>query len=170
MGYDGKNSIKFHSEPVHDVQLSPFYVNRRPISKEIVGYIKKGKEENGKSKSYHTIVWNDANTIAAKLAEITEFPISLITEAKLEFISTSDSINKMDLEQGEQVLCLDFYAPYFKTSQPQVDPVGPKNGREHVIRLFDAEGPLKHARTNASTPLPGQTIRIVFPAEAVNTE
>lgn len=141
MGYDGKGSLKKNSEPVHKVQLSSYYINKTPLSKDLVAYLKKGAENHSdKVRSYSPSNAKDALSIAEKLASSTKLPIDLITEAQCEYALISGITDALEMaEKYEMIWCKDFFADYSRTAQPQVDPIGPRDGRNHVMRNFAAK-------------------------------
>lgn len=167
MGYDGRGSRAMGSEPVHPVQLSSFYINKSPLRKEVVDFIIDGKETQNR-KDYSTSIWKNANRTAEALASTTNLPIRLITEAQCEYVSTSDfAISKLDIKKNETVFCYDFYSEYRKTSIPQVDPIGPNDGSEHVIRYFNAKGEEVYTRLPSSGKLVVNSFRITIPASSL---
>lgn len=142
MGYDGRGSLKKCSEPVHPVQLSSYYVNKSPLSKQIVSYLKKGTESKSTSYvKYKTGSVYDAVDIVSQLADLLKLPINLITEAQCEYIMSSDNISNFSLFPPENIWCRDFFSEYAKSIKPVVDPVvGPSAGKKLVIRVFTAKG------------------------------
>ena len=143
MGYDGNGSLRMNSEPIHKVRLNSFYVNKAPISKDLVTYLKKGTEKHS-NKHYSPWSEEDAISIANAIAYYTNRPFHLITEAQCEYVLSSGIIKDFTIVNSrdgrEMVWCHDIFADYSQTAQPQVDPVGPKTGRFHVIRDFASSG------------------------------
>ena len=108
MGYDGRGSLAMNSEPVHDVTLSNFYINVAPLDKKIVDYVRKGEEaKNASSFIYHPFGRKDANDVVERLAEITNLPLILITEAQWEYTATTQN-GIFDLSNNETNYCFDY--------------------------------------------------------------
>ena len=164
MGYDGRGSMKFNSEPVHTVGLHSFYVNAKPLSNDLVRYIKKGKEKHSEyaeaftTKSPEDIIW-----VVDQLNSKTNVKVNLITEAQWEYIATKQQAIFTGFEKN---VCLDYYAPYRSSTQIEVDPNGPQKGSLRVIRTFDSEPNLfeRLPSSTISQSLVGLSIRLSFPA------
>ena len=168
MGYDGRGSTRKNSEPVHKVQLSSFYVNKTFLTKDFVTYLKKGTESHDdKSRRYSPGSSKDALSVAEAIASKVNLPIGLITEAQCEYILTTDNIDRFVFERIEYLWCRDYYADYLNTSQPQVDPIGPKEGKNHVIRAFSAKGDEVYTRYSTRNSSMPSGIRISVPASAL---
>lgn len=169
MGYDGHGSLKMNSEPVHDVTLSSYYINARPLNKDVIGYIKKGKEEHGKPNSvYRPLSRRDAKEVADKIAEISGVPVDLITEAQWEYAAVN--INGIfDTTESEWNFCLDWYGNYSSSKAVQVDPVGPISGKGYVIRMYENDPRTVYYRTSTSYSdfSLHYAIRITFPAKSI---
>ena len=169
MGYDGDGSMRMDSEPVHDVTLTSFYINTSPLDKDLVGYIKKGKEEHSKRSSvYHPFTRKDAKGVAEKLAETTQLPIDLITEAQWEYVAVNfDSV--FAWSSRESNYCYDFYGSYTSSKTPPVDPKGPKSGMRYVKRKLGMFPTSVYTRfdTSEETAPDARAIRITFPAKAI---
>ena len=170
MGYDGKGSLRKNSEPVHKVQLSSYYVNKSPLSKDIVSYLKKGDENHSdKTRRYSPGSAKDAIKVAEALASKANLPIVLISEAQCEYILVSDNVENFDINEKYEVLfCRDYYADYTKGTKPQVDPIGPREGRANVMRDFAAKEDEVYTRYQRNPYQPSATaIRVSVPASAV---
>ena len=172
MGYDGPGSLRMNSEPVHEVALSSYYINTRPLNKDVVGYLKKGKEEHGKSNTvYRPISRKDAKDIADKIAETTGVPVGLITEAQWEYAAANiDGV--FDPAETEWNYCYDYYANYSSVKAVQIDPVGPKSGRGHVVRSFENNASSLYLRTSTrdSEYSFNYAIRVSFPAKSIKQD
>ena len=169
MGYDGKGSLRKNSEPVHKVQLSSYYINKTPLSKDLVAYLKKGAENHSdKVRPYSPNNAKDALSVAEKLASTTKLPIDLITEAQCEYALISDITDALDIAAKEIIWCKDFFADYTRTAQPQVDPIGPRDGRYHVMRNFAAKDDDIYTRYTTNPSNGGTSIRISILASKLN--
>ena len=166
MGYDGRGSRAMASEPVHPVQLSSFYVNKSPLRKEVADFVMDGKETKN-DKTYNPVTWKKANQMAESLADETNLPIRLISEAQCEYLATSDWASKLDIRKNEAVFCYDFFSEYRKTSTPQLDPFGPNDGTDHVIRFLNAKDEEIYNRTPHRNAFYVNSLRIAFPAASL---
>lgn len=166
MGYDGRGSRAMNSEPIHDVTLSSFYVNTRPLSKEIVAFIKRGKQDREKEKSvFHPARWNEVKSIVDRIAEQCDLPINMITEAQWEYVATHEG--ELFSNSKELVFCLDYYGDFMRSHQ--IDPTGPKDGRKYVVRQM-ADGAEVYTRMDSNQPGPlslTSAIRFTFPASSL---
>ena len=104
--------------------------------------------------------------MAESLADKTNLPIRLITEAQCEYLATSDWANKLDIRKNEAVFCHDFYSEYRKTSTPQLDPIGPNDGADHIIRFLAAKGEEIYTRVANRNAFYVNSLRITLPATA----
>ena len=171
MGYDGRGSWAMDSEPIHEVKLSSFYVNARPLSRDVVTYVKKGKEEHSKKESaYHPFGRRDAKEIVNQIAKLTDLPVDLITEAQWEYsaVYQSDIFFPYEPEANH---CLDFYEPYKSSRLPQVDPVGPDTGKSYVIRKNGTGSNIQYQRFRTDGPdTASMSIRFTVPASSIKIE
>ncbi len=140
MGYDGRGSLRMNTEPIHDVALNSFYINKEPLNKDVVGYLKKGTVKHSKKASpYIPWGWKDANSVVELLANASGFSACLITESQWEYVASRRSDvfgdNKMEIN-----FCYDWYGDYLSTKDgPQLDPSGPLSGRDHVARSYTSD-------------------------------
>lgn len=173
MGYDGKGSRSMHSEPVHDVELSDFYINSAPLEKDLIGYINGNTKGSSKLEGfYHPSSRTDADQIASRIARYSNLPTRLITEAQWEYLATNKTrVFIFHYYENEQNYCLDSYREYPTTKSPQLDPC-PKGGSYFVFRQLSPNDPKRVYQryfTNAKTKLSmDSVIRITFPASALS--
>lgn len=136
MGYDGDGSVRMGSEPIHDVLLNSFYVNKEPLSKDLVKYLKKGKVENSRNNSkFSPDGWKEAYSVVEMLAKATGTPAELITESQWEYVAVTQK-GVFDPGSEEVNFCRDRYGDYPKVDSPLVNPTGPEGGRSHVARWY----------------------------------
>ena len=175
MGYDGRGSLSMHSEPVHTVQLSSFYVNKYPLDEDIITYLKRGKENHHeKLRVYGIKTVKESQNIAKLISNETNLPVQLISEAQCEYISTTENYENLVTIRDERLFCRDYFSDYIKSSKPQIDPVGPEEGAYVVQRFLSPTSDLAYRRN--SVPVIGAssiylstnvTIRITLPATIV---
>lgn len=170
MGYDGPGSRDMRSEPVHDVILSDFYVNREPIAEDIVNYLTKGTVEHSRNRYYSPRSWKSANNIAQLLAKNTDIPVQLITEAQWEYIATGQEVHMLTLDLNECNYCFDFLDDYVFSSRPKVDPKGPQNGSTHVLRSFRDMSKAASRALRSPSVFDHAAIRVTIPAAAAGVD
>lgn len=170
MGYDGRRSRSMNSEPVHDVKLSDFYVNRAPLEKGLVALLMGSTKASRKSDVfYHPVSKTDAEQIVSRIARYSNLPVKLITEAQWEYLATNISrVSVFNYLKNEQNFCSDSYKDYFEGYQ--VDPC-PKGGPYYVIRQvlsYEPDRVYHRYSTRKQTASPSDAaIRLTFPASAL---
>lgn len=165
MGYDGRGSLRYMSEPVHQVALHSFYVNAKPLSEDLVRFLKRGKEKHSDfSGAYTSNSADDIMGVVELLDKHSDLSISLISEAQWEYIATKKPILITDYEKN---LCSDYFAPFVNKSEVAVDPLGPRTGKGRVVRIFTSEPELFERLSSDNSPINQFvkcSIRITFPA------
>lgn len=165
MGYDGRGSLKYKSEPVHPVALHSFYVNAKPLSDDLVRFLKRGKEKHSEfSEAYTSNSADDIAGVVELLDKHSDLSISLISEAQWEYIATKKPVVLTDYEKN---LCLDYLAPFMNKTEVVVDPIGPRIGKARVVRTFTSEPELFERLSSddsSRNPFVKCSIRITFPA------
>ena len=172
MGYDGHGSLKMRSEPIHDVIVHSYYVNKEPLSKELVKYLRTKKVRDIKKDGpYSPTSWYEAYTATKKLAENTGLPIDLITEAQWEYLMTTSNKDRLSILKDESNYCPDYLRDYEESEEPVVDPVQENPSASvffRVQRSIKGEKSAVYARYDDNSFLGGQpAIRISFPASAL---
>ena len=170
MGYDGKGSLNMHSDPVHEVFVSSFYVNKSVITKaQDAAFRGKGTLTKGGEKPYICRAWADVETVVQYIANETSLPVRAITEAEWEYMSSTGMWSSLlNATYGEVDFCYDFFDDYPEFDKLYINPMGPEKGKIHVRREF---GPTKDIYCDRiitkdySTEInSGACIRIVIPA------
>ena len=161
MGYDGDGSIRMGSEPIHDVLLNSFYVNKKPLSKDLVKYLKKGKVEDSRSDSqFAPGGWKEAYSVVEMLAKATGTPAELITESQWEYVAVTQK-GVFDPNSEELNFCRDRYGEYPNTDSPLVNPTGPNGGRSHVARWYcDDEKDIYRRRRSVDVTNSAETLSL----------
>ena len=166
MGFDGRHSLEYYSEPVHPVRLSSFYVCKEVLTNEQVTILTGKKPAfSGAKGHYKTRKWSQATFVVETLAERTHYPLRLITEAEWEYLATSQHAYSFIWGVDENEWCLDFFQePYPETREPIVNPTGPATGKCHVMREWDISGNEIYKRKNEYYAGEQAAIRVVMPA------
>lgn len=143
MGYDGPGSRSMKSEPVHKVTLTSYYLSETFVPSSVVGEVngKKYKKEYYKHQE-----WSNVNKIVQKIAEISNLPVRLPSEAEWEFAACSSLQNVFFASCRDTEHCYDVYDDY----KPgyAIDPMGSeKKSSFHVLRSFErSKGKLDRTR------------------------
>lgn len=136
MGYDGRHSIRYGSEPIHKVELSSYYISSDYVSRGLREFLRNG-DGSGRLGGPAQLYWKDANNVVSSIAEHCNLNLRLPTEAEWEFAAISPFKKVLFSTEGNLELCYDYLADYVGDIHTSVlDPIGPSSGRRHVIRSF----------------------------------
>ncbi len=139
MGFDGDHSIAMKSEPIHEVEVSSFYISSKPLSQQALmemGKMKKDDEGFAIVEKY-----KDVTTIVDAIVKATGKPYRIPTEAEWEYAASCDLQNQLfgDVANNKKIAydwCSDYYDE-FRTGSVEVDPTGPISGKDHVVRAYN---------------------------------
>lgn len=154
MGFDGHNSLRYRSEPVHEVELSSFYINKEPLTysdvdrlaerngiseDDLVAWaIKRPSRKNFKKRGneyYRDFYYRDALTVIKMINDGQDISVRFISEAEWEYVFASDRVLLLSgIKDYLTFPCMDYYAPY--PNSPSKDPAGPRVGDKRVVRIF----------------------------------
>ncbi len=136
MGYDARHSLAMESEPIHQVNLTSFYISTSHITKEQVNSLLNKKLKIRKPNiSYNAEKWEMADEVVKSIAQSTNKPFRLCTEAEWEYCSLMDFSEKLFGTEDYYEWCSDYYGEY--NSVEQTNPQGPATGKKHVYRSFN---------------------------------
>lgn len=171
MGYNGKGSLRMDSEPMHRVYLSSYYISEYCINEEtaykLLGLNKKVKNR------YYCDTWENAYQVVSKLAEQTQKPYRLLTEAEWEYASLMQNADEIWGTEKYLEWCSDYFAEFSPHSQ--TNPQGPAYGNRHVFRSYNSgsnkwdRDPPSHGDVLNKTKLSrkGAFFRIAISADAL---
>lgn len=166
MGYDGRHSISMESEPIHQVNLSSFYISTTHITKEQVNSLLNKKIKIKKPNyPYHADKWDLADEVVKAIAKNMNQPYRLCTEAEWEYSSLMDFAEELYGKEKYFEWCSDFYGEY--NSVEQTNPKGPATGKKHVKRSFNV-GRNKWQRKFSSQDTYHFGLRIAISADKIS--
>lgn len=137
MGYDGRHSLSWDSEPVHRVKLSSFYVSKQLLNRNIVDRLKKKKKPSSKATPYSFDSRKAINQIINLLVELTNAPCRLLTEAEWEYTSLMPFAKMIFEEEKRFEWCNDYWGQY--PPNEQLNPTGPASGSKYVLRSYSSD-------------------------------
>lgn len=170
MGFDGRYSMDYRSEPIHPVRLNSFYVSKSPLTNgQVTDATGKKQLLAAFSGVFTSQSWARANEAATAIAAKSHRPVRLITESEWEYIAASDRKKLLEWYVGEYDWCHDFYNKEYPSPERRyLNPMGPESGRGHVIRQWDIAENAIYARVDGFRSDALACVRIVIPASEYN--
>ena len=149
------------SEPVHKVKVTSFY-----ISDEFIPTVLAAKLTSKKVSTkwpYHEDKWIEVYNMAKSISKEVGMPVRLPLEAEWEFAACSKQQNLIFSKCNNNEFCFDLYAPFERLTESVLDPIGPNNGKRHVVRYY-GKGNEKFDRSESDSK---NHFRIVIKAKNV---
>ena len=137
MGYDGRHSLSWDSEPVHRVTLSSFYVSKQVLNCHAAESLLGKKKISNSVKSYNCRYRNDAEELIEKVCTLSGAPYRLLTEAEWEYAALMPFANTIFTNNKNTEWCSDFFEKY--SASDQINPQGPSSGKCHVLRSYSSD-------------------------------
>lgn len=169
MGYDGRHSLSWDTEPVHRVSLSSFYVSKQVLNRNTVDQFMNNKKINDSNKPQTIKKREDVETVIERIKETTGKPYRLLTEAEWEYTALMPFAHSIFGSKKQTEWCFDIWAKY--GAEDQVNPQGPTSGNNHVLRSFAPDND-KWKRTKTlgkknDYSFPEAYVRLAISADAI---
>lgn len=149
MGYDGRHSLSWNSEPIHRVNLSSYYVSTQLISQRFADKIINPKVKETNDNPFVCAYRKDVDKVVSALITEVDMPLRLMTEAEWEYAALMPYANKIFWFSNCLEWCSDFWGDYEK--EEQTNPQGPPKGNTYVLRSYSADNK-KWCRTRSAHP------------------
>lgn len=134
MGYDGRHSLSWDSEPIHRVTLSSYYVSKQYINCHAAETLLNKKKISNSVKPVNCKNRKDAEELIKKISALSGAPYRLLTEAEWEYTALMPFANAIFGNNMKAEWCSDFFDNYSATDQ--INPQGPSSGKNHVLRSY----------------------------------
>ena len=137
MGYDGRHSLSWDSEPVHRVTLSSYYVSKQVLNCHEAETLLKKKKVSNSVKPYNCRYRMDAEQLIKEISTLSGAPYRLLTEAEWEYAALMPFANSIFGNNKNVEWCSDFFEEY--SAANQINPQGPSSGKNHVLRSYSSD-------------------------------
>lgn len=134
MGYNGRNSLKYKSEPIHLVKISSFYISEGYIPSIIAKKVDE-KYKDKKDPFYSESSYEKQKAVADYIANESKIPVRISTEAEWEYAACSDKQEEIFGINYDFEKCSDWFDSY-EYFERILDPIGPPMGKRRVVRSY----------------------------------
>lgn len=136
MGYDGRHSLSWDSEPVHRVTLSSYYISNQLINYNTAETLLSSKKISKSVKPYPFLNRMDVDQVVSAIRKSSGQNYRLLTEAEWEYVTLMSLTSKIIFGFNEQKdeWCSDRWGKY--SSEEQINPQGSMSGKNYVVRHF----------------------------------
>ena len=136
MGYDGRHSLSWNTEPIHKVTLSSFYVSKQVLNRHAAETVLKKKKISDSVKPYSCKYRQDAEEMIEIIRELFGVPYRMLTEAEWEYSTLMPFADAIFEENNNNEWCSDYWEKY--PAADQINPKGPSSGKSHVLRSYSS--------------------------------
>lgn len=137
MGYDGRHSLSWNTEPIHKVTLTSFYVSKQVLNRHAAETVLKKKKISDSTKPYSCKYRQDAEELIEAIRVLSGTPYRMLTEAEWEYTTLMSFANEVFRENNNEAeWCSDYWEKY--PAADQIDPQGPSSGKSHVLRSYSS--------------------------------
>lgn len=137
MGYDGRHSLFWDSEPVHKVTLSSYYISKQLLNCHTAETLLKKNKISDSVKPFKCRYRKDAEELVEQISILSEAPYRLLTEAEWEYAALMPFASSIFETPKSTEWCYDYWGEYSLTEQ--INPQGPSTGKYHVLRSYSKE-------------------------------
>jgi formylglycine-generating enzyme required for sulfatase activity len=166
MGYDGKHSLSWDSEPVHKVILSSYYVSKQFFNCHAAETLLGKKKISNNVKPYNCENRRDAEVIIKVISVFFGAPYRLLTEAEWEYAALMPFASILFGNTKDVEWCSDYFGKY--SAADQINPQGPSSGEFHVLRSYSADNNMwKRLNSKYYYSGKGPFVRIAISADSI---
>lgn len=167
MGYNGRHSLKYKSEPMHKVKVTSFYISNEYVKSSIVSEVEKGVTPK-KDSYYSTNYFKKMKGVIEAISQFTNLPVRMPTEAEWEYAACSDKQSVIFGKCNDYEFCSDWFSEFDKNDN-LTDPTGPLKGKYHVFRSYSKfESKFDRSSLNPYEYSLNKYVRLVIKAKDMN--